>query len=71
MKIGVCDFDHEKLKKTLEESGLRANWVANKVGIHKRTFSNIVNGLQKPSLPTLKMIAISLGRTEADFIKKE
>lgn len=71
MKICVGGFDHEKLRTILDESGLRVDWVARKVGIHKRTLAKFIKGQAKPSLPTLRMIALSLGRTDEDFIKKD
>jgi predicted transcriptional regulator len=45
-----------KLKKYIEENGLKHGYVADKSGIDYRKFSRIINGRQRLSLDEFEMI---------------
>lgn len=57
----------KRLKIAIEQSGLRQNIIANKVGISKQCLSNFKSGTSYPSIQTLKLLCIVLD-ISADYL---
>lgn len=49
-----------RIKEIMEEKGLTSVSVAAAIGVHKVSFSNIINGKINPSVETLERIAEAL-----------
>ena len=50
-----------RIKELMEEKGVTSASIAESVGIHKVSVSNIINGKQNPSAETLEKFAEALG----------
>ena len=50
-------FNYTKLKEKIKASGLKSNYIADTLGIHKQTISFYVTGRRTPKKETLKDIA--------------
>ena len=50
-----------RIKELMEEKGVTSVSMATYIGIHKVSFSNIINGKINPSAETLEKIAEALG----------
>ncbi|MBQ8520017.1 MAG: helix-turn-helix transcriptional regulator [Bacteroides sp.] len=50
-----------RIKELMEEKGVTSVSMATSIGIHKVSFSNIINGKINPSAETLEKIAEALG----------
>jgi transcriptional regulator with XRE-family HTH domain len=56
----------EQLRARIREQGRTREWVAQRAGIKVETLTHILNG-RKPSLPVIKLLAITLGCDESDI----
>lgn len=50
-----------RIKELMEEKGVTSASIAEKIGIHKVSVSNIINGKQNPAADTLEKFAEALG----------
>ena len=60
-----------RIKEIRESKGLKAKYVAAKVGISHNYLSSIENGKRKPARDTLQAIAQVIGVTRAELINKQ
>lgn len=60
-------WDHQKAHELVKLSGLK-NWkIAEGIGISEKTLTNILYGLQSPSVPVVKLLAQVLGCEESEL----
>tara|TARA_R110002012_G_scaffold212126_1_gene383133 strand:- start:133 stop:357 length:225 start_codon:yes stop_codon:yes gene_type:complete len=50
-------FNHSKLKEKIKGSGLKANYIAETLGLHRITLTFYCTGRRNPKKETLKTIA--------------
>ena len=50
-------FNYNKLKNKIRNSGLKANYIADSLGLHRITLTFYCTGRRKPKKDTLKIIA--------------
>lgn len=64
---------HSLIGKRIEESGLRDDYIAKKLGVSKRTIYNLKNGLSYPTFEKAFLLAHILGCKVDDLaeIKKD
>jgi len=67
LHLGMIYFNNTKLKKKIKESGMKSNFIANHVGLHKQTLSFYLNGRRQPKKETLKQIAKLIHCKLGDF----
>ena len=60
-------FNYTKLKEKIKASGLKSNYIADTLGIHKQTISFYVTGRRTPKKETLKQIARMIHCKLGDF----
>ena len=60
-------FNNTKLKKKIRESGMKSNFIADKVGLASITMSFYLTGRRKPKKATLKQIAKLIHCKLGDF----
>ena len=53
----MIHFNCSKLKEKIRASGLKSNYIADTLGVHKQTISFYVTGRRTPKKETLKDIA--------------
>ena len=53
----MIHFNNSKLKERIKASGLKSNYIAQSLGLHKQTISFYLTGKRKPKKETLKEIA--------------
>lgn len=63
-----------RIKEIMEEKGITSAAIAQMVGIHKVSVSNIINGKQQPAFDTLlkfaEVLNVRVGELFDDFISK-
>ncbi len=59
---------NEKIKKYLEENGIKQNYVARKISCNSKTFNNILNGRIKCDAELLKKICLVLNEDPKIFL---
>ena len=60
-------FNNTKLKQKIKESGMKSNFIADKVGLASITMSFYLTGRRKPKKETLKQIAKLIHCKLGDF----
>lgn len=65
-----AQFDSDKLKKLIEETGYRSDHIAENLGIKKTSLRAIVVGRSRPSLPLIKLMSVFFKIPESDFYKQ-
>ena len=60
-------FNNTKLKEKIQESGLKVNFIANKLGLASITMSFYLMGRRTPKKETLKQIARMIHCKLGDF----
>jgi transcriptional regulator with XRE-family HTH domain len=53
----MIHFNNNKLKERIKASGLKSNYIADSLGLHKQTISFYLTGRRTPKKETLKEIA--------------
>jgi transcriptional regulator with XRE-family HTH domain len=53
----MIHFNNSKLKERIKASGLKSNYIADSLGLHKQTISFYLTGRRTPKKETLKEIA--------------
>ena len=53
----MIHFNNSKLKERIKASGLKSNYIADSLGLHKQTISFYLTGRSTPKKETLKEIA--------------
>ena len=53
----MIHFNYSKLKERIRASGLKSNYIADNLGLHKQTLSFYLTGKRNPKKETLKEIA--------------
>ena len=61
------DIFTQKFNEALKQSGISQTVLADKIGVHKQCISDYKSGKSFPSLPTLRLIAITL-EVSSDFL---
>ena len=64
-------FNRNKLKEKIKDSGLKSNYIANQLGLHKQTISFYLTGNRHPKKETLKDIAKLCRCKLGDFYDKK
>ncbi|WAH38635.1 helix-turn-helix transcriptional regulator [Alicyclobacillus dauci] len=59
----VCMENKTRLKKILEDNGIKQEWLANKAGLNSNTLSRVVTGRHLPTLRVAQKIARALNTT--------
>lgn len=65
--MSLENFNPDKLRQLLEDSGRTRAWVAEQAEIKVNTLSRYVSGFSSPSKPVAKLIAIALECEISDF----
>jgi transcriptional regulator with XRE-family HTH domain len=61
------DIFTQKFNEALKQSGISQTELANKIGVHKQCISDYKSGKSFPSLPTLRLIAVTL-EVSSDYL---
>lgn len=61
----------ELIKKARINRGIKANWVASKLGVSESTYNALENGRRKLSLERAEKIANILGTTLTDILSQD
>lgn len=62
---------YEKIKKYMEENGIKQNYVSEKTGIPENTLSSTLNGKRKLSADEFFSIILALGIDPSYFVIKK
>ena len=60
-----------KINEVIVMSGLRKNWIADKIGVHPSDISLWINEERKPSKPRIRPLCKVLGCKVTDLFPKE
>lgn len=61
-------FDKDKLKKYLDDNGIKQKYVAKKAGMTEETFSKILSGKRKCDVNEFLAICNALNKKPDDFV---
>ena len=59
------------IKQVIATSGLRKNWIADKMNVHPADISMWISEIRKPSKPRIRMLCKILGCKVLDLFPKE
>ena len=59
------------IKQVIADSGLRKNWIADKLGVHPSHISMWISEERKPNKPRIRMLCKVLGCKVLDLFPKE
>lgn len=62
---------HDKIRKYIEDNGIKLNFVADKAGIPEKTFYRLISGNKKMTVEELEKICINGLSKEPSFFLNE